>query len=123
MTSSPNPAPAPGVRSGGPVSRPVSRLACAVVQPTVAHVRRVAARHPSLFSRLGAHQATDFVIDPIELLLALHLRPDPQALVLRAVPRDALPVAGATIRGRFLLLLELLDAEEDGDAAFFFPRS
>ena len=32
---------------------------------------------------------------------------------------DALPVAGATIRGRFLLLLELLDAEEDGDAAFF----
>ena len=120
MTSSPNPAPAPGVRSGGPVSRPVSRLACAVVQPILSRiVRRVAARHPSLFSRLGAHQATDFVIDTIELPFALHLRPDPQALVLRAVPRDALPVAGATIRGRFLLLLELLDAEEDGDAAFF----
>ena len=45
--------------------------------------------------------------------------PDPQALVFRAVPRDTAPQVGATIRGRFLLLLELIDAEQDGDAAFF----
>ena len=82
-------------------------------------MRRVAARHSSLFARLGPHQGTDFVIDPVELPFALHLRPDPQALLFRAVPRDALPEAGATIRGRFLMLLELLDSEEDGDAAFF----
>ena len=98
----------------------VSRLACAVVQPILSRVvRRIAGRHPSLFARLGPHQSTDFLIDPVELPFALHLRPDPQALTLRAVPRDAAPRAGAVIRGRFLLLLELIDAEEDGDAAFF----
>lgn len=96
------------------------RLACAFVQPLLARVvRRIASRHPSLFARLGPHQGTDFLIDPVELPFALHLRPDPQALVLRAVPRDAAPVAGAEIRGRFLLLLELIDSEEDGDAVFF----
>lgn len=98
----------------------IARLACLVLQPVLTRVvRRVAARHPSLFARLGPHQATVFLIDPVELPFALHLRPDPQALVFRAVPRDAAPQAGATIRGRFLLLLELIDAEQDGDAAFF----
>lgn len=103
-----------------PGERAIARLACLAVQPLLTRVvRRVAARHPSLFARLGPHQATDFLIDPVELPFALHLRPDPQALVFRAVPRDAAPRAGATIRGRFLLLLELIDAEQDGDAAFF----
>lgn len=98
----------------------LSRMACAVVQPLLSRVvRRIAARHPSVFARLGAHQSTDFLIDPVELPFALHLRPDPQALVFRAVPRDAAPQPGALIRGRFLLLLELVDSEEDGDAAFF----
>ena len=103
-----------------PGSGMVSRLACGAVQPVLGRVaRRIAARHPSLFARLGAHQGTDFLIDPVELPFALHLRPDPEALVFRAVPRDAAPRAGAVIRGRFLLLLELVDAQEDGDAAFF----
>jgi predicted lipid carrier protein YhbT len=98
----------------------IERLACTMVQPILSRVvRRVAERHPTLFARLGPHQATDFLIDPVEMPFALHLRPDPDALVLRAVPRDALPVAGAVIRGRFMLLLELVDSEEDGDAAFF----
>ncbi len=98
----------------------VSRLACTAIQPLLSRiVKRVAARHPSLFARLGPHQSTDFLIDPIELPFALHLRPDPDALVFRAVPRDAAPNPGALIRGKFLLLLELMDAEEDGDAAFF----
>lgn len=98
----------------------VARLACLVVQPILTRVvRRIAERHPSIFARLGPHRATDFLIDPVELPFALHLRPDPQALIFRAVPRDAAPRAGATIRGRFMLLLELVDSEEDGDAAFF----
>lgn len=97
-----------------------ARLRCFVVQPILSRVvRRIAGRHPSLFARLGPHRTTDFLIDPVELPFALHLRPDPRALVFRAVPRDAVPLAGATIRGRFLLLLQLVDAEEDGDAAFF----
>lgn len=107
-------------RPSPPAARGAARLACALVQPLLTRiVRRIAARHPSLFARLGEHRTTDYVIDPAELPFALHLRPDPGALVLRAVPRDALPVAGATIRGRFLLLLQLIDGDEDGDAAFF----
>ncbi|OOY04875.1 sterol-binding protein [Thioclava sediminum] len=98
----------------------LARLSCVIVQPVLTRVvRRVAKQHPSLFSRLGPHQGTDFVIDPVELPFALHLRPDPQALVFRAVARNAAPEAGATIRGKFMLLLELVDSEEDGDAAFF----
>jgi predicted lipid carrier protein YhbT len=98
----------------------VARLACLALQPILSRVvRRIAARHPSLFARLGPHQKTDFLIDPVELPFALHLRPDPEVLVFRAVPRALAPRAGATIRGKFLLLLELVDAEEDGDAAFF----
>lgn len=98
----------------------VARLACAFVQPVLSRVvRRMAVQHPSLFARLGPHQGTDFLIDPVELPFALHLRPDPKALVFRAVPREAAPWAGAVIRGRFMLLLELVDSEEDGDAAFF----
>ena len=103
-----------------PGARAAARLASAMVQPLLTRVvTRIAARHPSLFARLGPHQATDYIIDPTELPFALHLRPDPQALVLRAVPRDLAPQAGARICGRFLLLLELIDSEEDGDAAFF----
>ncbi|WP_170381839.1 ubiquinone anaerobic biosynthesis accessory factor UbiT [Ruegeria atlantica] len=103
-----------------PGQRPVARLSAAIVQPVLSRVvRRVAKSHPSLFARLGPHQKTDYIIDPVELPFALHLRPDPQALIFRAVPRDLAPVAGAAIRGRFMLLLELVDSEEDGDAAFF----
>ncbi|TYO89993.1 ubiquinone anaerobic biosynthesis accessory factor UbiT [Oceanicella actignis] len=98
----------------------LSRVACLVAQPFLTRiVRRIAQRHPALFARLGAHCRTDYVIDPVELPFALHLRPDPERLILRATPRDRLPPAGASIRGRFLLLLELIDAEQDGDAAFF----
>jgi predicted lipid carrier protein YhbT len=103
-----------------PLSGAIARLACAALQPVLSRiVRRVASRHPSLFQRLGPHRGTDFLIDPVELPFSLHLRPDPAAPLLRAVPRDAAPQAGAVIRGRFLLLLELVDAEQDGDAAFF----
>lgn len=103
-----------------PVPRAASAVAAAVVQPVLyLAVRRVAARHPALFDRLGAHRHSDYVIDPVELPFALHLRPDPDALVFRAVPRDRLPPATARIEGRFLLLLKLLDSDEDGDSAFF----
>ncbi len=107
-------------RARRPGEGAVSRLACAMVQPVLSRiVRRIAARHPELFARLGPHQTTDYIIDAIELPFVLHLRPDPAELVFRAVPRDAAPRAGAMICGRFMLLLELVDSEEDGDAAFF----
>lgn len=98
----------------------LSRVSCVLIQPLLTGiVRNVANRHPSLFARLGEHQATTYLIDPVELPFSLLLRPDPEALSLRAVPRDRLPEAGAAIRGKFLLLLRLIDAGEDGDSAFF----
>ncbi|SHE94057.1 Predicted lipid carrier protein YhbT, contains SCP2 domain [Ruegeria intermedia] len=116
MTAHPDTVP----RTAVPARPVLARLSCLIVQPVLTRVvRRIAAQHPTLFERLGPHQGTDFVIDPVDLPFALHLRPDPRALVFRAVPRDAVPPAGATIRGTFLLLLELIDSEEDGDAAFF----
>lgn len=105
---------------GGPAGALLSRMACAAAQPFLGlTVRRIARNHASMFARLGEHRKTDYIIDPVELPFALHLRPDPDAPVMRAVPRDALPKAGASIRGRFMLLLQLIDADEDGDAAFF----
>ena len=79
-------------RAADPGTSVLARLSCVIVQPVLTRVvKRVAKQHPSLFSRLGPHQGTDFVIDPVELPFALHLRPDPQALVFRAVPRNAAP--------------------------------
>lgn len=95
-------------------------LSCRAIQPLLNRtVRKIAAKHATLFDRLGPHRRTDYLIDPVELPFALHLRPDPDALIFRAVPRDRLPPVRATIRGRFMLLLQLMDADEDGDAAFF----
>ncbi len=82
-------------------------------------VRRVAAKHPELFERLGKHQRTDFIIDVTDFPFALHLRPYPPALILRAVRRERLPKHQAAIAGDFRTLLRMIDAEEDGDAIFF----
>ncbi|NDR54920.1 ubiquinone anaerobic biosynthesis accessory factor UbiT [Aliiruegeria sabulilitoris] len=82
-------------------------------------VRRVAEKHPELFERLGKHQRTNFVIELTDLPLALHLRPFPPSLILRAVRKDRLPRHEAHIAGDFRTLLGLLDAEVDGDAIFF----
>lgn len=107
-------------RPAAPTRRALARLACTLIQPILTRVvRTIAARHPTMFARLGPHQGTDFLIDPVDLPFALHLRPDPKALILRAVPRHDAPAVGAAIKGRFLLLLELVDSEQDGDAVFF----
>lgn len=95
-------------------------LICAALRPILDRVvRRIARHHPDMFARIAPYQTADFVIVPAELPFALHLRPDPEAPLLRAVPHDRLPEHDARIEGRFLLLLELVDGESDGDAAFF----
>ncbi|MGV6806050.1 MAG: ubiquinone anaerobic biosynthesis accessory factor UbiT [Ruegeria sp.] len=107
-------------RSRLPGQTGLTHLACIAVQPILSRVaRRISSKHASLFQRLGPYQTADFLIDPVEFPFALHLRPDPNNLIFRAVQRHAAPEVAAVIRGRFLLLLELVDAEQDGDAAFF----
>ncbi|WP_235931338.1 ubiquinone anaerobic biosynthesis accessory factor UbiT [Paracoccus xiamenensis] len=103
-----------------PGHRGLARIACTMVQPLLTRtVRKIARNHTSLFARLGPYREADFLIDPVELPFALHLRPDPDNLTFCAVPRDAAPPVTATIQGPFMLLLQLIDADEDGDAAFF----
>ena len=103
-----------------PRAETITLMSCALVQPLLRRVvRQIATRHPNLFERLGSYRTIDYLIDPIDFPFALHLRPDPLEPLLRAVSRDVTPDAGATIRGRFLTLLRLLDSSEDGDAAFF----
>ncbi|MFP4327738.1 MAG: SCP2 domain-containing protein [Paracoccaceae bacterium] len=91
-----------------------------LLQPVLGRiVRTIAARHPGIFARIAPYQQADFLIVPSELPFALLLRPDPEAPVLRAVRRDPAPAHDARIEGPFLLLLNLVDGESDGDAAFF----
>lgn len=95
-------------------------LICAALAPVLARiVRRIASNHPGMFARLSPYERADFLIAPRELPFALHLRPDPAAPMLRAVPRNRLPRHDAMIEGPFFLLLQLVDGESDGDAAFF----
>lgn len=91
-----------------------------LIQPALAWIARgVKRRHPGMFTRLGAHQATRFLIEPRGLPFVLYLRPDPRNLVLRALPTHAQPAHDARISATFLNLLRMIDGEQDGDAMFF----
>ncbi len=91
-----------------------------LVRPVLGRVvRRIAADNPGMFNRLGPYVSADFIIDPVDMPFVLHLRPDPKNPVLRSLARNDLPPHVAYIAGRFLDLLELVDADLDGDALFF----
>lgn len=98
---------------------PVSMLRT-MLQPVLSRVvRKIAADHPEMFERIAPYQQADFLIAPKELPFALHLRPDPDAPLFRMVQKAPLPPHDAMIEGPFYLLLNLVDGESDGDAAFF----
>lgn len=100
--------------------RPPPALPLFLLQPLCARVARTIARtHPELFARLGAHQASRFLIEPADLPFVLYLRPDARNPVLQILPRRARPVCDARITAPFLQLLRLVDGELDGDALFF----
>lgn len=112
--------PARREEAGRSIRRTLFSLPLLPLQPLLAHVaRRIAAQYPELFARLGPHADTVYLIDPADLPFALLLRPKPGALLFKAVRREDQPACGATISGTFLHLLRLVDANEDGDAAFF----
>ena len=91
-----------------------------LLQPILGRiVRRVAADEPAVFNRLGPHKQTRFVIDPANMSFVLELHPDPDNLILRACPRNAIPECDARISGKFFDLLQLVDCDQDGDAMFF----
>ena len=98
----------------------ISKLLLAPLQPLLLRiVRNVASANPGILDRLGPHQQTRFIIDPIDLPFALFLRPDPANLRLEACTRSGLPSHDARIAGTFFQLVRMIDGEEDGDAMFF----
>lgn len=79
--------------------------------------RRIAARHPAMFRRLGDYNQSRFVLDPTDLPLSMLLEP------LHGRPRVHLsrrPLTGdARIAGPLSGLLGLVHGAYDGDALFF----
>ena len=80
-------------------------------------------RHPSLFSRLDDQAQKTFLIDPIDVSIALVLRPDPAMPRLEAVKRapDGTVVAArdARIAGPLAAMVGMVHGAFDGDALFF----
>ena len=102
----------------GPRLRPP--LPLFLLQPVLERIaRRIADANPDMFGRLGPHRGANFLIDPVNLPFVLLLRPDPGNLSLRAFLRAETPPHDASISGKFLNLLQLIDGDLDGDALFF----
>lgn len=91
-----------------------------LVQPILRRiVNRIAIENPDMFGRLGPHYSANFIVDPTNMPFVMQLRPDPDDLLLIAIPRDNLPAHDAKISGSFMDLLMLVDGDLDGDALFF----
>lgn len=82
-------------------------------------VRRMAARHPQVFARLGEKARSTILIDPVDMPFVLLLRPNPDAPDARIFNRSRAIGADATVAATFLTLLRTIDAGLDGDALFF----
>ncbi|MCW2248992.1 putative lipid carrier protein YhbT [Azospirillum fermentarium] len=87
----------------------------AVLDLGMALLRR---RHPGLCGRLADLDGAEVLIDPTDMPACLTLRLGP-APRLRLVRRDGAPPCTAAVRGRFAVLLDLLEGRIDGDALFF----
>jgi predicted lipid carrier protein YhbT len=85
--------------------------------PSALLFRRVLARHPRLFDRLGEHARKRFGFVPTDLPFAYEVLPSGPSI--QVVRPHALLRADATISGPIVLLLALLEGRVDGDALFF----
>lgn len=82
-------------------------------------VRSIGEDRPEVFNRIEGHHHKWFLIDPIDLPIALCLCPDPAHPKLKAYRRHSIPKANSRIAGNFLTLLGMIDGRYDGDALFF----
>ncbi len=106
--------------SGFLANLPAPVLPLFLLQPLLRRVvRHIARENPGMFNRLGPHRSATYLIDPTNMPFRLLLRPDPENLMFRAVSRRSTPAFDAKIAGKFLDLMRLMDADEDGDALFF----
>jgi predicted lipid carrier protein YhbT len=82
-------------------------------------VRSVAARHPSIFARLGAHADKRYLIEPTDLPFVLVLTPTQGHPAIEVERSRAGLAAEVRIAGPLAALLGLLHGAFDGDALFF----
>lgn len=80
-------------------------------------MRGMAARHPAILRRLGAHAGARILLDVTDAPFPLLMEPALRRLT--AHRRTALPMADAMIRGRLASFLAMLHGGVDGDALFF----
>jgi O2-independent ubiquinone biosynthesis accessory factor UbiT len=116
MSQTPNSATAiPSVVSLGLRPLPLAPLAFAVERV----VRSLAARHPSIFTRLGEHAGKRFLIEPTDLpfVFVLEPRADNPALAVKRTREEA--AFDARIAGPLSVLIGLIHGTFDGDAVFF----
>jgi len=98
----------------------LSELPLAALQRALASAMALVARnHPRLFERLEGYWDARFLIDPVDLPVVFLLLPDPARPRLAAAWSADGVEATATIRGRMLRLVDLLEGGLDGDALFF----
>lgn len=79
--------------------------------------RRIAARHPGMFRRLGEYGQKRFVLDPTDLPVSMLLEPRGGAPRLRLSRRKL--QCDARIAGPLAGLLGMVHGAYDGDALFF----
>jgi predicted lipid carrier protein YhbT len=90
-----------------------------VCWPLQRMTRSLARRHPSLFTRLGDHAFSVFLIDPTDLPFAFRLWPRPHAPRIEVVRKPAGKPWDARIAGPLAALLGMVHGVLDGDALFF----
>lgn len=94
-------------------------LPLAPLQPLLAVLmRRLGARHPGLYQRLGPHARKRFGIAPTDLPFAFIVEPNPARPAATAVRRLPLRL-DACIRGPLSALIGMAEGTLDGDALFF----
>ena len=81
-------------------------------------LRRIASRHPGIFTRLGPYQSTRFLIDVTDGPVLLVMEPKARRITAFARHKAA-PCHEAAIRGTIAAFLAMLHGREDGDALFF----
>jgi predicted lipid carrier protein YhbT len=98
----------------------LSQMPLAALQRALAAALALVARnHPRLFERLEGYWDARFLIDPVDLPVVFLLCPHPARPRLTAAWSGDGIDATATIRGRMLRLIDLLEGGLDGDALFF----
>lgn len=75
-------------------------------------------QHPDLFDRMGIHRGKRFRFIVTDMALRFDIHPSARSIRVHRTSED-MPQVSATVSGRLVALLALLEGRVDGDALFF----